>query len=55
MRADSRGRERLGSQTVLAAWRRREAVRPPMSAVSEQPASHSEASPHVNNLYGQNI
>jgi hypothetical protein len=30
------------------------AMRPPMSAVPEQPAPHSEASPHVNNLYGQN-
>jgi hypothetical protein len=25
-----------------------------VSAVPEQPAPHSEASPHVNNLYGQN-
>jgi hypothetical protein len=29
-------------------------MRPPVSAVPEQPAPHSEASPHVNNLYGQN-
>jgi hypothetical protein len=30
------------------------AMRPPMSAVPEQPAPHSEAPPHVNNPYGQN-
>jgi hypothetical protein len=29
-------------------------MRPPVSAVPEQPAPHSEASPHVNNLHGQN-
>jgi len=28
-------------------------MRPPVSAVPEQPAPHSEASPHVNNLYGE--